>query len=175
MKVILIGKARGWNDAPGEGEAWGIHSLCLRMEGLSMVWDMHKKNDGCEPKQQEMIVDYVNEEKIPYMTLKKHEDIPTSIEFPIEEMPLKYSECTMAYMIWYAYHIGATEIEMYGIWLTLDSEYYVQRPSIEYWIGYVRGKGVEVTIHEPTEICKSRRGLYGYDYVSSEKEYQCQN
>ncbi len=168
MKVILIGKAKGWNDAPSDCETWGIHSLCLRMEGLSMVWDMHEKNDGCEPKQQQMIVDYVNENKIPYMTLKKHDDIPTSIEFPIEEMPLKYAECSIAYMVWYAYHIGATEIEMFGINLELYSEYYEQRPSVEYWIGYVRGKAIKVTINEPTEICKSKKGLYGYDYVSSE-------
>lgn len=175
MKVILIGKGKGWWNAPEFGNIWGIHSLCLRREGLSMVWDMHKideDNNGCEPAQQEMIIDYINEEKIPYMTLRRHDDIPTSIAFPIWEMPLQYAECSMSYMIWYAYYIGATEIEMYGICLGIDSEYYVQRPSVEYWIGYVRGKGVKVTINEPTEICKSRKGLYGYDYVSSESDYQ---
>ena len=167
MKVTLIGKGKGWEDAPAEGETWGIHSLCLKRP-VSMVWDMHNLE---ETEEQEEIIEYVNKDKVPYMTLKKHDNIPTSIEFPVEEMPLEYAKCSIDYMIWYAYYIGATEIEMFGIYLVREEEYYTQRPSVEYWIGYVRGKGVEVIINEPTTICKGR--LYGYDYVS--EEFQCQD
>lgn len=167
MKIILIGKAEGWWNAPREGETWGIHSLCLKRE-VKMVWDMHKIeiNEGCEPKQQQMIIDYVNEDKVPYMTLKKHDDIPTSMAFPIEEMELKYSESSISYMVWYAIHIGATEIDLYGILMAAFDEYHEQLKSVEYWIGYARGKGIKVTIHEPTAICKGRQGLYGYDFVN---------
>ena len=55
----------------------------------------------------------VNDNEVPYMTLKKHDNIPTSIAFPLDEMPLKYAESSIAYMIWYAVHIGATEIETF--------------------------------------------------------------
>ncbi len=157
MKVTLIGKGKGWEDAPAEGETWGIHSLCLRRP-VSMVWDMHKIDRS--DKEQAKIIKYVNDNKVSYMTLKKHKDIPTSIEFPVKGMPSKYARSSVAYMVWYASYIGATEIEIFGIYLAFETEYYEQRPSIEYWIGYARGKGIEVTINEPTTICKG--WLYGY-------------
>ena len=175
MKITLIGRANGWENAPLEGETWGIYTLCLKRP-VSMVWHLHRFeteeyiNEPANRKiWEEGIVKYVNENNVPMMCLKKHDNIPTSMVFPIEEMPLEYAESSIAYMIWYAYHIGATEIETYGVAMAMTSEYRVQLKNVEYWIGYVRGKGVKVTINEPTEICKGRKGLYGYDYVDYPK------
>ena len=160
MKIILVGKANGWNKAPSEGETWGVHSICLKRP-VSMVWDMHKI-DETKTEEQAKIIKYVNDNEVPYMTLRKHEDIPTSIGFPIYAMPLMYAECSIAYMVWYAVYIGATSIEMYGVRLGFDDEYHEQRPSVEYWIGYARGKGVEVIIHGQSTICRGNAKLYGY-------------
>jgi len=79
----------------------------------------------------------------------------------------KYSESTISYMIWYACYLGATELDLYGIFMAAFDEYHEQLKSVEYWIGYARGKGIKVTINEPTQICKGRHGLYGYDFVSN--------
>lgn len=175
MKVILVGRAKGWQDAPDEGNIWGIYVVCL-YRPCSMVWHMHKfeteeylNEPANDMENERKVIEYVNEDKIPMMCLKKHDNIPTSMEFPLDEMPLKYAESSIGYMIWYAYHIGATEIEMYGINMAMTSEYRVQLKNVEYWIGYVRGKGVRVTVNEPTEICKGKQGLYGYDYVDYPK------
>jgi len=168
MKIILIGSANNWQDAPSEGETWGIHAVCLHRP-VSMVWHLHKFDEEdyvCVPENEEAIKRYVNENKIPMMCLKKHDDIPTSMAFPIEEMELKYSESSISYMVWYAIHIGATEIDLYGILMAAFDEYHEQLKSVEYWIGYARGKGIKVTIHEPTAICKGRQGLYGYDFMN---------
>ena len=167
MKITIVGKANGWEDAPHEGIVWGIHSHCL-LRPFTMVWDMHQI-DGEElvgREDQKAITVYVNENKVPYMTLKRHDNIPTSIAFPIDEMPLKYAESSIAYMIWYAYHVGADEIELFGVNMNAFDEYHQQLKSAEYWIGYVRGKGVKVTMNEPTAICKGQQGLYGYDYMN---------
>jgi len=169
MRISIVGKAQGWEDAPYEGIVWGIHSHCLT-RSFTMVWDMHKidgtdEERGCNSETQSRIIEYINKNKTPYMTLEKHDNIPTSIEFPLEEMPLKYSESSVSYMIWYAYHLGATEIELFGVDMSNFDEYHEQLKSTDYWIGYVRGKGVEVTVHEPTAVCKGYRGLYGYDFV----------
>jgi len=161
MKIVIIGKAPGWKKAPSEGETWGIHSLCL-WRPVSMVWDMHR-TDEIKTEEQADIIKYVNDNKVPYMTLKKHKDIPTSIEFPLNEMPLIYSECSVAYMVWYAVHKGATQIDMYGVCLGLEEEYRDQRPSVEYWVGYARGKGITVIIHGKSAICRGSQKLYGYN------------
>jgi len=170
MKITIVGKANGWKDAPYEGIVWGIHSHCLERP-FTMVWDMHKIDGtdierGCSLGWHREIIEHINKNKIPYMTLKKHDNIPTSIEFPIDEMELKYSESSVSYMIWYAYHMGATEIELYGVNMSNTDEYEEQLKSTDYWIGYARGKGIKVTVNEPTSVCKGMRGLYGYDFVN---------
>ena len=172
MKVILIGKGNGWENAPQDGNTWGVHSVCLRRP-VKMVFDMHKIGEteyleGLTDQwkyEQGKIFEYVTENNIPLVTLKKLDNIPNSIEFPLDKMHLKYCECSIVYMIVYAILEGATEIDMYGVVLEVGDEYTVQRKSVEYWIGYARGKGIEVTINEPTKLCKGERGLYGYDYV----------
>ena len=169
MKISIVGKAKGWENAPYEGIVWGIHSHCL-VRPFTMVWDMHKiygtdTEKGCSSIIQTEIIEYINKNKIPYMTLKKYNDIPTSIEFPLDEMPFKYAESSIAYMIWYAYREGADEIELFGVNMSNFDEYHEQLKSADYWVGYVRGKGVKVTVNEPTAICKGYRGLYGYDFV----------
>ena len=169
MRISIVGKAQGWEDAPYEGIVWGIHSHCL-VRPFTMVWDMHKidgtdEERGCNSETQSRIIECINKNKIPYMTLKKYNNIPTSIEFPLEEMPLKYAESSVAYMIWYAYREGASEIDLFGVDMSNFDEYHEQLKSTDYWVGYVRGKGVKITVHEPTAVCKGYRGLYGYDFV----------
>lgn len=171
MRISIVGKAKGWEDAPYEGIVWGIHSHCLERP-FTMVWDMHKiygtdEERGCNSETQSRILGYINENKIPYMTLKKYDNIPTSIEFPLDEMPLEYAESSVAYMIWYACREGATGIDLFGVDMSNFDEYHDQLKSADYWIGYARGKGIKVTVNEPTAICKGYRGLYGYDYVDS--------
>lgn len=168
MKVILIGSADNWQDAPLEGETWGIHAVCLHRD-VKMVWHLHRFEEeyySGAADSETKIKEYVNENKIPMMCLNKHDDIPTSMEFPIEDMFPQYSESSISYMVWYAIHIGATEIELYGIMMAAFDEYHEQLKSVEYWIGYARGKGIKVTINEPTAICKGRQGLYGYDFMN---------
>ena len=48
----------------------------------------------------------------------------------------------------------ATEIDVYGVDMRHETEYATQRPCMEYWVGYARGKGIEVNIYGPTAICK---------------------
>jgi hypothetical protein len=170
-KVIIIGKGNGWEDAPLEGETWGVHSICLKRP-VKMVFDMHRIGDPdywekLNNEQQEEQLDVmikVNKDNIPLVTLKFIVDVPLSIRFPIEEMPEQYCTCSISYMIFYAILKGAKEIDIYGVLLAYEEEYVKQRPNVEYWIGYARGKGIKVTIHEPTFLFKSEKGLYGYDY-----------
>lgn len=163
MKVIIIGKANGWSKAPQEGETWGVNDLCLRRD-VKLVFDMHwfdtpeRSNDKTNLK----VIDYVNKNKIPIVTLKTYDYIPTSIAFPIEEVHYKYFSNGISYMIAYAIHQGYTEIDIYGVHMGLEVEYVNQKPCVDYWIGYARGKDIKVTVHEPTALCKSPGGLYGY-------------
>ena len=167
MKVIIVGKGSGWEDAPMEGETWGLNDLILR-RSVRLSFEMHNLDEWYDKNhynfKQER--EEINKLGIPVVTQKKHKLFPTAIPFPIDEMPIKYFTNSIAYMIAYAIHKGATEIEMYGVPLIYVDEYTRQLPCVEYWIGYARGKGIKVTIHGSTNIFspKPYTGLYGYDW-----------
>lgn len=68
-----------------------------------------------------------------------------------------YLTSSPAYMISYAISQGATEIQLYGVDLSVsDHEYFWQRPCVEAWIGFAKGRGIKVVIPEASHVGKSR-------------------
>lgn len=65
-----------------------------------------------------------------------------------------YFACTFSYQIALALSEGATGIGMYGVALTTAREVTVERPCVEWWLGWAAGRGVDVMIYNP-----SRYGL----------------
>lgn len=160
MKVIIVAKGPGWEKAPMEGETWGLNNLVLKRP-VKLTFEIHDIEELRHKRPGE--IEEINRLGIPVITRMKHDLLPNSIPFPLGKMPVQYFTNTIAYMIAYAVYKGATEIEMYGVALLLEYEYSDQRPCIEFWIGYAMGKGVKVTVHDPTTIgCfKSHQELYG--------------
>lgn len=67
-----------------------------------------------------------------------------------------YLTSSPAYMIAYALLQGAEEIQLYGVDLSIsDHEYFWQRPCVEAWIGFAKGRGVKVVIPEVSHVGKS--------------------
>lgn len=159
MRVIIIGKGKGWEDAPADGYTWGVNDLCCRRD-VRVVFDMHKRSDTSVSK---AIEEYAVKNHIPLISLTARADIPTALEFPLESMHTEYFTNSIAYMIAYAVHKSATEIDLYGCFMGNRTEYAYQKPCIEYWIGYARGLGVVVRTHTPTALMRIEDGLvYGY-------------
>lgn len=160
MHINIIGKGKGWRDAPDEGITWGVNDLCCRRD-VSVVFDMHKRSDS--PLYQ-AIEAYVNSKKVPLITLESRSGVPTAIEFPLYLMHTDYFTNSISYMLAYAIYLKATVIDLYGCFMGTKTEYAYQKPCIEYWIGYARGKGIEVNTHSPTSLMRiGSRHLYGYD------------
>lgn len=68
-----------------------------------------------------------------------------------------YLTSSPAYMIAYALLNGVEELAIYGVDLSIsDHEYFWQRPCVESWIGFAKGRGVKVYIPEVSHIGKSR-------------------
>lgn len=67
-----------------------------------------------------------------------------------------YLTSSPAYMISHALLLGATEIQLYGVDLSIgDHEYFWQRPCVEAWIGFAKGRGVKFFIPEVSHVGKS--------------------
>lgn len=109
-----------------------------------------------------------------------HDEFPASVPFPLHDILTKpvlphgkpiseeaYYNNSISYMIALAILEGFKEIAVFGVDMAIEgvhgqSEYGHQRPSVEYFIGVARGLGINVVLHEESEICKCAF-LYGYD------------
>ena len=164
MKITIIGKGQGWEDAPTDGETWGVNDLFKRRD-VKLIFAM----DNLETRLStwaEGIEEYTRKNCIPVVGQKAYSFLPISIIFPIKEMHTDYFVCTISYMIAYAIFKGATQIDLYGCTLWGGSEYSYQKPNVEYWIGYAQGKGIKVNIHGRANLLKSHNNLiYGYNLM----------
>lgn len=174
MKVIIIGKGRGWDEAPprGEGyEIWGITQLNLRRP-VDLVIDMNDYSGNrwgaLETLEATISRNKAMHDEIPYVDL---------LSYPfreiVEEFGTDYFSSTVAYAVALAVHRGATEIDLYGVTLEVDSEYRDQKPCVEYWLGFARGKGLKVAVYgEHATIFKTPDGkVYGYAINQGEAKW----
>ena len=121
------------------------------------------------------------------------EDVPASAKFPLYETARKflfnddydqwligrglgwqrkYYACSFSYMAAFAYlkwkegewGDKPLRIEMYGCELAQETEYYMQRPNTEFWIGLGVGLGVQFYVPAITRILQGV--FYGYRYPS---------
>lgn len=77
-----------------------------------------------------------------------NEDVPGCTYFPVVATAgdKPYLTSTLAHMLAFAIRFYPDyEIELYGFEAESGTEYAAQRPCIEYWIGYGRGRGMSIT------------------------------
>ena len=160
-KVQIIGKSIGWQDAPEGIESWGITQIIL-MRPVDLVIDMNIYDGRWGPQEQRDAVMAKEEAElrgVPFIGLQNY-----PLDDVVAYFGSDYFGSTVDYAIALAVFRGFTEIDIYGVNL-IDDEYAYQKPSMEYWIGMARGRGVKVTVNGSyTKLLKTRDGkLYGYD------------
>jgi len=102
----------------------------------------------------------------------KHDEIPNSVEYPLEEVvdeylgkfskgfnPVRYFTNSLGYMIPMAIK-EFQRIEIYGFEMADDTEYVKQKACAEFWIGIALGKGKEVYLPPGNSLASGP--IYGY-------------
>lgn len=157
MKVAIVGMAAGWSEAfatPSDVEVWGINDGYLlwtpkQIARASRWFELHGDTPLTRSRREPDHWDRLAALTIPVYTFFDLPTVPTAIRFPLDAAlshGRDYFACTMAYQIALALAEGATMIGLYGIPLTGAREALVERPCVEWWLGYAAGKGVEVRI-----------------------------
>lgn len=94
----------------------------------------------------------------------KHEGMIDLTNYPLSEITesfgSRYFNNSCSYMIAYALHTGVSEIDFFGVDMNGEDEYYSQRGSVMYWIGYARAKGIKVNMASQID---TPLFLYGYE------------
>jgi hypothetical protein len=151
-----------------EWEIWGLNELYRYMKpSLFDRWfEIHGREYLCKDEDGEKHIEDLKKFPIPVYMQQVHADIPASVRFPkdeiIDALDSRYWTNCPAWMLGMAIVMGFETIWLIGVDMAQDSEYYTQRTCCEHWLGYARGKGIDVWVPEDSDLLKSM-GLYGYD------------
>ncbi len=140
-----------------EYEIWVLGNRCQRYPRYDRIFEIHDKMAEHDEGYPQWLVDknipLVVGEKFPIQA--KH--VTT---FPYDESEelfgSLYLTSSPAMMLSLAILRGYGYVEIYGVDLAIeDSEYFWQRPCMEAWIGFARGKGMDVVLHELSPVLKA--------------------
>ena len=168
-------------------EIWGINEL-YKVPGVTRWdrwFDVHDRNDGDISERDEDNVKWMREQKCPLYMHDQYPDIPPSIRLPIEELVEHYRTTyftnSIAYMLAVAWMEGRDEngwvvdpekafgeVHVYGVDMAQadptpggQSEYGFQRPSCEYFLGFLRGRNIKVYLPPQSDLLFTPF-MYGY-------------
>jgi hypothetical protein len=109
----------------------------------------------------------------PIWMQEHYEDVPESVRYPRPEIvemfsnfhrdngePIDYFTSSPADMVALAVYKGYKVIELYGIEMGSDTEYFRQQPGMNYWVGVAVGRGIEVILPAASQWLRDLP--YGY-------------
>jgi len=181
-KVAIVGCADSREQTPWHREAefeyWGVNNLYLTTPGPWTRWfDIHsfkqdpitkkwlrRGNNDFRGMPVEKYLADMQALDIPVYMQKPVSLVPNAVLYPIKDIMLRFEDYftnTVSYEIALAIMSGFKEIWILGVDMAVDTEYYWQRPSCEYFIGLARGLGITVYLPDECDLLKTRF-LYGY-------------
>jgi len=162
--AIVCGAPSSEMLAPFDDESWEIWVLGNRLDKhlghrVTRIFEIH--DDLSEHADPQAYAAWLAQHEIPMVVgeafplREKHIEV-----FPFEAarklFGRTYLTSSSAYMMAYAILQGAEKIGVYGVDMAVDdNEYFWQRPCMEAWIGFAKGKGIDVRIHEKSPVLRS--------------------
>lgn len=153
--------ASGWEAAPFDDstwEKWACNDMYRLLEpsqlqAVTRWFELHKNSALTRSRRPSDHWDRLRALKIPVYGTSR---IPVSRrrQLPLDRlraMGRSYYTCTFAYQIALALLEGVQALALYGVALTGSREAIVERPCVEWWLGYAEGRGVTVTVHPTNE------------------------
>lgn len=179
-----------WDDK--DAEYWGVNNLYgVPLEGahydrwfeIHNIWqDPQRQNKlirrGSEMFRGQPVMDYMQGlaklDCTVYMQKHWPGLIPLSISYPLDDVVnffltkgldnniCRYLTNTITYEIVLAIYLGFKEIQVWGVDMSIGTEWGGQRPSCEFWLGMAAGLGIKVYIPPQADLLKTRF-LYGFE------------
>lgn len=180
MKVAIVcGSPSSEFLAPFDDDDWEIWVLGNRLnrfdgKHVTRVFEIH--NNLSEHKDPQKYAEYLVEKGLPLIVGETFPIQGKNITpYPYDEVERLYGSLYLtsspAYMMAYAILMGTTDIGIYGVDLAVDDhEYFWQRPCMEAWIGFAKGRGINVVIPEVSSIGKCSY-VEGRDWNGQKNEY----
>ena len=172
-------------------ELWGINELYripeVNPEKFSGWFDLHDRRDGDISERDERNIEWMRKAAFPHgLYMQDHyPDIPNSKRFPLEQAIRFYRTIYFTNSISYALALFGMagrddagnitneaeaygEVHVYGVDMAQNDptpggqgEYAWQRPSVEYFLGFLRGMGIKLYIPAQSDLLFTPY-LYGF-------------
>ena len=162
MKLAIVcGSPSSEMKAPFEDsgyEVWVLGNRSDRYPRFDLIFEIHDDLDQHDPQYAQWLVD----KNIPMIV---GQDFPIRAEhvttFPYDQSKelwgSLYLTSSSAMMLCLAMLRGYEHIELFGVDMAVDDfEYFWQRPCMEAWIGFARGRGHAVVLPTQSPVCKSK-------------------
>lgn len=185
-KVAIMGTApSSIPDAPlddPEWEIWGTSRLWKMIPRQDVWFELHDLDEigrgwDCTDRerrvQRDEHLEWLEGADIPVYLQDEDERVPSGLRYPLDEIAdtlreqygdtERYFTNSISYMLAYALYCNVDEVGVWGVDMALDNEYTSQRPSVEYWIGLLRGAGITVHIPASCDLLQKSH-LYGYEF-----------
>lgn len=138
-------------------EVWVLGNRSQNYPRFDRIFEIHDELDEHDPRYAQWLVD----KNIP-MVVGKNFPIKAdhAIVFPydksVELFGSLYLTSSPAMMVCCAILEGYQDVTLFGVDLNIDDhEYFWQRPCMEAWIGFARGRGIDIKTHETSPVCKA--------------------
>lgn len=166
--IAIIGLAPGTKDMaftnPPGTDMWCLNQGHTSMskeqlERITAWFQVHPYSEMAERQRPEHNhLEFLRDLKIPVYMEEVHEEIPTSVRYPYEAVcdaiGGAYLTSAVAFMVALAIYQGYGVIKLYGIDMAINTEYYEQRPNLEYLLGLAVGLGIKVWLPPDSPILK---------------------
>jgi len=140
-----------------EYEIWVLGNRCNNYTRFDRIFEIHDELDEHDPRYARWLVD----KEIPMVVGQGFPLKADHLEvYPYEEsrelFGSLYLTSSPAMMVCYAILHGYMHIELFGVDMMIDDhEYFWQRPCMEAWVGFAKGRGINVAIHPASPLLKS--------------------
>jgi len=158
-KIAIVGLADSThNDAPytdPDWEVWGLPWDEEKWLYFDKIFELHSLD-----LLRSLEFPYVSEERlkeieVPLYMQEAYLDIPSAVEYPLDDVIAitgDYFHSSFSYMMGLAILEKVDKIGVWGIDMMADDEYEYQRPNAEYFIGFARGRGIDVFVPEESAL-----------------------
>ena len=158
-QIAIVGLADSThNDAPYTNPDWEVWGLPWDEEKwlyFDKVFELHYLD-----LLRSLEVPYVSEDRlrevdVPLYMQESYPSIPNSVKYPLNDVIAltgDYFHSSFSYMMGLAILEKADKIGTWGIDMTADDEYEYQKSNAEYFIGFARGRGIEVFVPEESAL-----------------------
>lgn len=180
-KLAIVGCAETKVQAPfndPEYEIWGMNNLYGFIPRWTRWFEIHpigfdgqhytrRGNLDFRGLSVDKYLKVIGEMKTPVYLQKLYPEImPNGILYPLEQVlerfPRKYFTNSVSYMIALGIMEKFDVIDIYGVDMAVDTEYFWQRPSCEYFIGIAEGLGIKVYMPGTSDLLKVRY-MYAFE------------